>query len=634
MFASNICLNLNKIFSKKQYASYLLWPKSWKMIEEKVFAKQQVLSKLAKKTGSKSLLVQIYQNQLMSSVYFRLVAVKRIKSNRSSQIRGIDNFIPKGELEWRNLVEEIANLEQYKSLPVKRIHIYKDNGKIRLLGIPIIYDRAVQSLFKLVTEPITEIHSDLNSYSFCKNRSSIQALARVCSILRSKKSTEEIVIFNLDINNFFNDINHDWLLKLYPISTKYRHVLKNWLTSGVLINQKLKKILLDVPQCGIISLVISNFVLAGLEDIIKARVIKITKSKTLVQKYYRDKSGINAIKRFNIQFVRYIDNFLITCWSMFIAKIFIKPVIVQFLSERGIRFFEGKSSISRLKDTDLKYLGYRFFFRKSWKLRGLSREKAGLPVIGVIPQKQKFKAVCLKIKNIFYFNLNLQVYTLIARVNLIIIGWCNYYRYGQLVIYRKKLEHYLFKLVWEWARKKHRRWGKKQIASFYFLDKCWARSNVRGCLFSGQIYNNSRFKNKDLEKRIYLVNPTTSISKFLMSRRNNFKTHKTISGYHSNVKKFENHNLVQQDKKKQIFLKKILFTKQKGVCSICLQTIKIGEVIQIHYTTSIILNKFNNSVKNMRLLHKECHIGHYDLIGRGFSHCFKAESNILSIPVS
>jgi len=69
------------------------------MIEEKVFAKQQLLSKLAKKTGSKSLLVQIYQNQLMSSVYFRLVAVKRIKSNRSSQTRGIDNFIPKGELE-------------------------------------------------------------------------------------------------------------------------------------------------------------------------------------------------------------------------------------------------------------------------------------------------------------------------------------------------------------------------------------------------------------------------------------------------------------------------------------------------------------------------------------------------------
>jgi retron-type reverse transcriptase len=53
-------------------------------------------------------------------------------------------------------------------------------------------------------------------------------LARVCSILWSNKSTEEIVILNLDINNFFNYINHDWLLKLYPISTKYRHVLKNW----------------------------------------------------------------------------------------------------------------------------------------------------------------------------------------------------------------------------------------------------------------------------------------------------------------------------------------------------------------------------------------------------------------------
>jgi RNA-directed DNA polymerase len=119
-----------------------------------------------------------------------------------------------------------------------------------------------------------------------------------------------------------------------------------------------------VPQDGIISPIISNFVLDGLEDCVRGSIAKITLSKNLVKEYYGQKPGISVVKRFNIQFVRYADDFLVTCRSMHIAKNFIKPAIIKFLDERGLWLSEEKSSVFKLKDKDLEFLGYRFVFRK------------------------------------------------------------------------------------------------------------------------------------------------------------------------------------------------------------------------------------------------------------------------------
>jgi len=122
-------------------------------------------------------------------------------------------------------VKELRNLKKYKSKPVRRIYIPKNHSKIRSLGIPTIFDRAVQSLFKLVTESITETFADLNSYGFRKNRNAHQALAKLRAILVSKPGVENIVILNLDIKGFFDNIKHEWVLKNYPISAKYKYVL-------------------------------------------------------------------------------------------------------------------------------------------------------------------------------------------------------------------------------------------------------------------------------------------------------------------------------------------------------------------------------------------------------------------------
>ena len=120
-----------------------------------------------------------------------------------------------------------------------------------------------------------------------------------------------------------------------------------------------------VPQGGIISPVISNFVLDGLEKCVERSIAKITKSKSRVKEYYGTKSGKPVVKRFNIQFVRYADDFVITCRSIYIAKDYIKPAVVTFLKERGVWLSEEKSSIFRLRDKNLDFLGYSFVFSKT-----------------------------------------------------------------------------------------------------------------------------------------------------------------------------------------------------------------------------------------------------------------------------
>jgi RNA-directed DNA polymerase len=132
-----------------------------------------------------------------------------LKKNKRSKTKGVDLFTPKSDKEWAKLVEDLKDLQNYKSMPVRRVEISKSKGKTRLLGIPTIFDRTVQSLFKLVTEPITEIYADRESYGFRKNRNTHQALAKLRSILKSTPGVENYVILNLDIKGFFNNINHE-----------------------------------------------------------------------------------------------------------------------------------------------------------------------------------------------------------------------------------------------------------------------------------------------------------------------------------------------------------------------------------------------------------------------------------------
>jgi RNA-directed DNA polymerase len=172
-----------------------------------VYEKQVELSRLALNSKINSITVQNRQNQLVESLDFRLVAVRNISKDKSCYTPGIDNIILDSIEAKAQLVEELRNIKDYKSAPVKRIFIPKVGGKTR--GIPTIKDRAVQSLFKLVIEPLTEPEADIHSYGFRKGRSTLQALAKLRDILRSNRNAEELIIIDADIEGFFDNISHE-----------------------------------------------------------------------------------------------------------------------------------------------------------------------------------------------------------------------------------------------------------------------------------------------------------------------------------------------------------------------------------------------------------------------------------------
>lgn len=525
---------------------------------------------------------------------------------------GINLFVPQRNEEWIKIVEKLRCLKDYRCKPVRRVEILKKNRKIRGLGILATFDRAVQSLFKLVTEPITESFSDLNSYGFRKNRNAHQALAK----LRAKPGVENIVILNLDIKGFFENIKHEWLINKYPISKKYCHVLKSWLRSGVFINEKLIPTYSGVPQGGIISPTISNFMLDGLENCVLRSIFTITSSKTLVKEYYGKASGKPVVKRFNIQFVRYADDFVITCRSMYIAKKFVKPAVVNFLKERGIQLSNEKSSIFRLRNKNLDYLGYSFIFADRWKNNGIFNGKTGQPGVAVMPQKQKFIDVCKKLRKLFHHSLNWSAYELIAKANPIIRGWCNYFKYSQSAKQRKKLEFYLYKLGNKWARRKHPKWGRKPIAWTYFLRPNKAKFKNRVWVFRGQTRVLSRYNNKEDGKSIYLVNPIADFETLRMLDARIVNSLKSIHGYHKDIEKIENFLAEQRIKNawKALSLKQKLYRRQKGVCSFCGRTLNLNPNktnLQIHHIIPISKGGDKSSMKNMSLLHKDCHFEHH-----------------------
>ena len=155
-----------------------------------------------------------------------LNAIRKVTGNKGRNTAGID-----GKL-WRTPQQKLAAVrlltpKGYRSAPLRRIKIPKANGKWRNLGIPTMRDRAMQALFALTLDPVSETLADLNSYCFRKHRCTHDAIARIFS-LSSKKDAPGWIL-EADIKGCFDHISHEWLLANIPLE---RRILKTWLKAG------------------------------------------------------------------------------------------------------------------------------------------------------------------------------------------------------------------------------------------------------------------------------------------------------------------------------------------------------------------------------------------------------------------
>jgi RNA-directed DNA polymerase len=376
--------------------------------------------------------VKQLQRMLVHSFSAKAIAIKRVTENRGRKTAGIDGETwdsPKSK--W----SAVSRLRQkgYKPKALRRVYIPKSNGERRPLGIPTMLDRAMQALYLLALEPVTETWADRNSYGFRPLRSAADAIEQLFVNL-SRKSSAQWVLEG-DIKGCFDNISHDWLIQNVPLD---RRIVNKWLKAGYVESGQIHKTEAGTPQGGIISPLLANWALDGLERVLESHF---------------GKKNTKASYKTKVNYVRYADDFIITGISKELLEERVKPVVEAFMAERGLTLSKQKTLVTHID------VGFDFLGQNIRKYSGKFLNK---------PSRKNLKAVLTKIKDVFVRFKTAPAWLLIAKLNPIIRGWANYHRGGAAKETFKYLDYRIWKMLWQWCKRRHSNRHKRWVVKKYF----------------------------------------------------------------------------------------------------------------------------------------------------------------------
>jgi RNA-directed DNA polymerase len=362
---------------------------------------------------------------LTHSLHAKLLAVKRVTSNKGKKTPGVDGILWKGP---RAKMQAAYRLQRhgYMAQPLRRIYIPKKNGKMRPLSIPTMYDRAMQALYKLALAPVAETTADRNSYGFREGRSCADAVAAAFNALSKPNSATHIL--EGDIKGCFDNISKEWMLKNIPMD---KAVLRKWLDAGYVENGITYPSHKGTPQGGIISPTLSNMTLDGLEQVVHSVVPR----------------------RSRVNFIRYADDFIVTGKSKTLLETKIKPAIEAFLSDRGLELSEEKTVITHIKDA-FTFLGQTFRRYGS--------------TLHVTPSKEGVLALVRKVGDIIRQHRSSPMEGLIKKLNQLLRGWANYHRHVVSSEIFSRVDTYVYEQLWRMLRRRHQSKSKEWLHGQYW----------------------------------------------------------------------------------------------------------------------------------------------------------------------
>ncbi|GHT99450.1 hypothetical protein FACS1894126_5680 [Alphaproteobacteria bacterium] len=322
----------------------------WRKLERSVFKLQKRIYRASKSGDWKR--VHRLQKLLLNSKSAKLLAVRRVtqvnKGKKTAGIDGVKSLSPTRRLKLANEL----NLSE-KSKPVRRIWIPKP-GKTekRPLGIPIMADRARQALAKLALEPEFEAKFEPNSYGFRPARSCHDAMEAIFNTIHQKNA----YVLDADIKGCFDNIGHSKLLKKLNTFPKLRRVIRRWLKSGIMEGDVFQKTKAGTPQGGVISPLLANIALDGLEYETKKA---LGEELFVYAKGKQSKIGRKDARN-QLSIIRYCDDFVIIHESLeLIEKA--KEFVQQWLRQMGLELSETKTRIRHtLKSIDGGEIGFKF----------------------------------------------------------------------------------------------------------------------------------------------------------------------------------------------------------------------------------------------------------------------------------
>ena len=322
-------------------------------------------------------------------------------------------------------------------MPVRRVFIPKAGGKQRALGIPVIVDRCLQAVTVGALEPEWEARFESRSYGFRPGRGCHDAIQAVFVTARGARC-QRLWALDADLEAAFDNLNHDHLLGMLG-AFPARQMISGWLRSGVLDQGRLTLTERGSPQGGVISPLLMNVALHGMEQAAGVRYIT---------------TGANAgtVRPGSPVVIRYADDLLALCHSRQEAEQ-VKARLATWLAPRGLVFNQDKTRVTHLDD-GVDFLGFN------------ARRYRGKLLIK--PSKAAIKRIRARLSAEMKALRGASVEAVLQQLNPIIRGWTAYYR---IVVSSKAfdaLDDHMWKLTYKWAKFRHPHKPKRWIVSRYF----------------------------------------------------------------------------------------------------------------------------------------------------------------------
>lgn len=543
----------------------------WKKIERVVYKLQKRIYRASSRGDVKA--VRRLQKTLMKSWYAKLIAVRRVtQDNTGKKTAGVDGVKSLSPAARLRLVKELKLSSKVN--PTRRVWIPKPGtDERRPLGIPTMKDRALQALVKLALESEWEARFEPNSYGFRPGRSCHDAIEAIFNAIRYKAK----YVLDADIAKCFDRINHDTLLRKLNTFPTIRRQIKAWLKAGVMDDGKqLFPTLEGTPQGGVISPLLANIALHGMEERIK--------------QFAETLPGRKAGNRNSISLIRYADDFVIIHEDITVVQK-CREIISEWLNGMGLELKPSKTKLCHTLNNcgqdkpGFDFLGFtirQYPVGKYQTGKSTNGDRLGFKTI-ITPSKKKLKIHYDRIAEVITAHKAVSQVALIKHLNPIIQGWANYYATVVSKVAYTDLDNLVYQKLATWAKRRHPHKSMEWIKNKY-----WHTIGGDNWVFAT--------KEKGKNPLRLLDHADTPIVRHV-------KVKGESSPYEGNLIYWSTRLGKSPEMPTRVA---ILLKWQKGKCSYCELYFRENDVLEVDH----IIPKSQggkDEYKNLQLLHRHCH---------------------------